>query len=172
MRTLARGCFNGHTEPRVGCAGCHHAFHVISPGSVTGGELIPPRVDGPLECPLCHAALHPTAVDGCSICSARFPSTLEVAMKASQETRTQIISLELLRLLVGWKVRIGGWIALFTGRAFGDLFARPDGSTEWATMLVALVAVPAVQWLLGRAIARRERLLPRLGPEGNITYGD
>jgi hypothetical protein len=61
-----------------------------------------------------------------------------------------------------------GLIAVF---AIGDWFERPYGSTDWVKAVVALVSVPLAQWAIRRRIAHRERLLPRLGPNGEILYG-
>jgi hypothetical protein len=164
-------CFNGHRRERPGCAGCHHAFHVVAPGKVVEGRLVPPAVKGPNECELCHNARHHTPVSGCPQCEGRFEDIVHGAMVASQDVRTEIWQLRFLRWFIGWQAGVAGWLGLMAGVTFGDWWQRPDGSYDWFKAVVAFVSIPLVQWAIRRRIAKRERLLPRLGPTGDIVYG-
>lgn len=164
-------CFNGHRRGRQGCVGCHHAFHVVEPGKVVGGRLVPPVVSGPSDCDLCHEARHQEAVPGCPRCEAKFDDILEGAMEASQPVRTEILQLHFLHWFVGWQARVAGWFCLMAGVTLGDWFQRSNGSQDWLKALLSFAAIPLVQWGIRKRISQRERLLPRLGPNGEIVYG-
>jgi hypothetical protein len=116
--------------------------------------------------------MHAKPVPGCALCDTGFVETVAQAMDASQDARMELIGLRFMRWLVGWQARIFGWVAIVSGRAFGELFTRPDGTTKWLTLLVSMVAVPAIQWGINRQIVRKERQLPQLGPNGEIVYGE
>ena len=167
-----RKCYNGHRKERKGCAGCHHAWHVVEPGKVTNGRLVLPLVKGPNECPLCHRSRHRTPVIGCMQCQDRYEDVLHEAMDAAQPVRTEIIQLQFLRWFVGWQSRLAGWFGLLAGTRIADWFKNADGSQNWFELLVAAAAVPLIQWAIRRRIAKRERLLPQLGPKGEIVYGE
>lgn len=164
-------CFNGHRRERAGCAGCHHAFHVTEPGKVSGGRIVPPVVTGPNECDLCHDARHQVPAPGCPHCEGRYEDIVRVAMDASQPVRAEIWGLRFLQWLIGWQARVTGWLTLIVGVVIGDWFQRADGSSNWIQAVAVFVSVPLAQWAIKRRIAQRERLLPRLGPKGEIVYG-
>lgn len=168
---LGTKCFNRHRRERLGCVGCHHAFHVIKPGEVTGGVLQPPRVKGPDFCSLCHEARHPTPVPGCPHCEEGFPDRLTIAMDAAKPIRHEIHQLQFMHWFVGWQARVTGWFGLAAGITWADWFERADGSRNWFAIIFWLASVPIAQWAISRRIARRERLLPSLGPNGEIVYG-
>jgi hypothetical protein len=92
-------------------------------------------------------------------------------MDASQPIRAEIWGLRFFQWLIGWQARVTGWAALVVGVAVGDWFQRADGSSNWVQAVVAFVSVPLAQWAIKRRIANREKLLPRLGPKGEIVYG-
>jgi hypothetical protein len=164
-------CFNGHRWPHRGCAGCHHAFHVVEPGKVSDGRLVPPLVRGPLSCELCHLARHQVPVSGCPQCAGRFEDSVHQAMVATQGVRQEIWGLRFLGWMIGWPPRIVGWLGLLIGGGLGDWFQRSDGSQNWFAFLVAAVLVPLAQWGIRRGIRRRRQMLPRLTPKGEIVYG-
>lgn len=172
MAVALRRCFNGHRSEKAGCAGCHHAFHVVQPGKILNGRLVPPVVKGPNECDICHRARHPRPVPTCSFCEGGFAESLELAMSASSEARRQIWSLRFLHWFLGWQASVAGWLTMLAGTTVWDWFQRPDGSVDWLKAAVAFAAIPAAQWAIKRAIARKQKLLPRLGPHGEIVFGD
>jgi hypothetical protein len=164
-------CYNGHRWDHAGCAGCHYAFHVVTPGTVAGGRLVPPEVDGPKDCVLCHDARHQVPVLGCLLCEESFKDSVHKAMAATKEVRQEIWGLRFLHWFVGWHTRVAGWLTLLAGGGWGDWFRRSDGSQNWFQPLLLAALIPLVQWLIRRRIARRRGLLPRLGPKGEVLYG-
>jgi hypothetical protein len=92
-------------------------------------------------------------------------------MDASQPIRGEIWGLRFLQWFIGWQARVAGLFGLIAGVAIGDWFQHPDGSQDWVKAIVAFVSLPLAQWVISRRIARRERLLPRLGPKGEIVFG-
>jgi hypothetical protein len=167
-----RKCFNGHTTEHVGCVGCHHAFHVLEPGRIVEGRLVPPVVNGPNECEICHRSRHPKPVPTCSFCEIGFDESLEMAMRASAGARREMWGLRFLHWFVGWQASVAGLLAMLAGTTVWDWFQRADGTFDWFKAAIAFAAVPAAQWALKRAMARKQKLLPRLGPHGEILYGD
>jgi hypothetical protein len=163
-------CYNGHRKEHIGCAGCHHAFHVVRPGKISEGRLVMPVVNGPMECPLCHGVLHHTPVSGCPQCEGRFEEVLREAMIAAKPVRMEIMQLQFLRWFVSWQARLAGWFGLLAGKGIADWFERSDGSTNWLSLLLASASIPLIQWAIRKRIAKRERLLPQLSPKGEIVY--
>jgi hypothetical protein len=167
-----RKCFNGHRKERRGCAGCHHAWHVVAPGTVADGELKPPVVNGPDDCAMCHRMRHRALVDGCTQCEELFDDVLHDAMVAAKPVRSEIMELQFLHWFVGWQSRLAGWFGLIAGTQVADWFKNADGSQNWFQLFLAVSAVPLIQWAIKRRIDKRERLLPQLGPKGEIVYGE
>lgn len=163
-------CFNGHRRERPNCAGCHHAHHVMQIGKVVNGRLVPPVVRGPDECTLCHEARHQAPVTGCPQCDGTFEDRVREAMDAAQPIRDEIWGLRFLHWFVGWRGRLAGWFGLLAGIGLGDWFERSDGSTNWFEFVLSAGSISVMQWAIKRKIARRERLLPRLGPRGELDY--
>lgn len=172
MATKLRKCFNGHTFDHPGCAGCHHAFHVVEPGRIDGGRLIAPVVDGPDECDLCHRARHPKPVDGCPLCDAGFNERVAIAMAAAKPFRQEMWSLRFVSWFIGWQTWVASWLAFLAGGSIWDWFERADGSRDWLKALIVFASVPIAQWLIRRKVARDERMLPRLGKNGEFLFGD
>ena len=164
-------CFNGHRTERPGCVGCHHAHHVVEPGKVADGGLIPPVVRGPLTCSLCHEARHLHPVVGCAQCDVSYKETVRMAMEAAEPIRQELWGLRFQHWFVGWQARMAGWFWIIAGSTIWDWFERPDGSYNWLEAILSFASVPLVQWPLRKAIERRERMLPSLGPHGEIVYG-
>lgn len=165
-------CFNGHTSDRPGCRGCHFAFHVLEPGRVAEGRLIPPVVDGPEDCDLCHEARHDVPAEGCPRCAGRFAETLALAMKASQPVREEVLGLKFHHWFLGWQATVTGWLAVIAAGVYGDWFRNPDGSIDLLQEAAFIFGIPLMQWVIRRQIRRKERLLPTLGPRGEIVFGD
>lgn len=165
-------CFNGHTTDRPGCPGCHHAFHVVRQGRVEGGRLLPPVVNGPEECNLCHEARHTRPVAGCRRCEGAFAETLALAQEAAAPVRNRILELKMAGWMLGWQATLAGWVTILAGGAWGNWFQRPDGSNDFVKQAFVIFGIPAVQWVIRREVRRRERMLPRLDPTGQIVYGD
>ena len=93
-------------------------------------------------------------------------------MQASADARRQIWSLKFLYWFLGWQASIAGWLAMLAGTTVWDWFQRPDGSFDWLKAAVAFAAVPVAQWIIKRGIAKKQKLLPQLGPHGEIVYGE
>jgi hypothetical protein len=165
-------CFDGHTSDHPGCIGCHYAFHVKQPGKVEGGKLVPPVVDGPEECELCHHARHSKPVPGCPRCDAAFVANLAGAELAARPARQEIAGLKALNWILGWRGMAISWLAILGGGAAGGWFRRPNGSANLAGEVFFIFGVPLVQWRLRRQIRRRRRQLPQLTPTGEIVFGD
>jgi hypothetical protein len=171
MATKLRKCFNGHVTHHPGCAGCHHAFHVIEAGRIEDGRLVSPVVDGPGDCALCHRARHASPVDGCPQCEGGFSERLEVAMLAAKPFRQEMWSLRFVGWFLGWQMWLASWLTMLAGGTMWDWFRRADGSQDWLKAGIAIAAVPILQWFIRRKVARDERMLPRLDGKGHIVYG-
>lgn len=166
-----RHCFNGHETEHPGCAGCHHLYHVVRAGRVEGGVLIPPQVNGPEECDMCHEARHQNPMPGCSRCEAVFPELVAMVQKDAAPLRARIMEMKMASWLLGWQATLGGWLLLLAGGSWGDWFTRPDGSHDWLKQAFLVFGIPLIQWGIRREIKRKEKQLPRLSPTGEIVFG-
>lgn len=163
-------CYNGHSIDTPACIGCHHRFHVLEQGKVEGGRIVPPVVDGPESCDLCHDARHHVPVRTCPRCAYSILDAVLVAEKSAAPIRQEIMLLRLEHWALGWPTTILGWIAtLLGGNAVG--WFGTDNPNDSFKALALFVAIPFFQWILRLEIKRRRRLIPRIGPGGEITYG-
>lgn len=94
-----------------------------------------------------------------------------MAMQASKPVRTEVWGLRFMHWFIGWQATLAWWLAILAGANLMDWFRRSDGSFGWLETLFYMGAIPVIQALIRRTIARRERLLPSLGPRGEIVYG-
>lgn len=165
-------CFNGHAAEVDRCEGCHHRFHVIRTGRVEGGQLLPPKVKGPLDCVLCHQARHPAPVRGCAICGDRAGDQMIAAMKASQPIRDEIVGLQMQSWLLSWKSGLASFLLWMTGGSAAGQFEGAGRFQRFFGWILMASAIPVAQWMIKQQIRKREKLLPKLGPTGEIIYGE
>lgn len=132
---------------------------------------MPPQVNGPEECDLCHEARHQDLVPGCPRCDAALPSIVAMVQKSAAPMRARILELKMASWLLGWQATLAGWLAILLGGSWGDWFSRPDGSHDWIKQAFLILGIPLIQWGIRREIKRRERQLPRLTPTGEIVFG-
>lgn len=96
---------------------------------------------------------------------------LAAAEKAAEPVRQEIALLKLRSIALSWQATAAAWIGILAGAGWGDWFRSADGSTDFLKEVFWIVGVPVSQWIIRREIRRRERMLPRLSPTGEIVYG-
>lgn len=165
-------CFNGHASEHLGCDGCHYAFHVLSPGKVEGGELVPPAVVGPDTCDLCHEARHHIPVAGCPRCAGRVADAIHDAMLATEPVWEQIMQIKLQRWFASWQATMAGWFIVLGGGQLGGLYRGPDSAKHRIGGLLLVIGFPVLQWFSKRRITTLEKKLPSLGPHGEVIFGE
>lgn len=165
-------CFNGHIVEVPRCEGCHHVWHVVRPGEVSDGVLKPPVVKGPEDCDLCHEARHHVPQRGCLRCAGSAADAMITAIRAAQPIREEIIQLRAASWLLSWRVGVASALGLLGGGAAGGYFEGADRGERFVAWVVGAFTVPVIQFLIRRSVEHKERRLPRLGPTGEIVYGE
>ena len=168
----ATRCFNGHVHETQGCEGCHHRYHVVRQGRVEGGSLLPPDVKGPEACLLCHQARHATPVKGCPICGHRIGYSMISAFKAAQPVRDEIMGLKLQSWLLSWRAGLANFLVWIGGGSAAGQFEGAGRFQRFFGWVMMASAIPVAQWMIKRQIRKKERLLPKLGPSGEIVFGE
>ncbi|MCA1839054.1 MAG: hypothetical protein ABR507_04235 [Actinomycetota bacterium] len=165
-------CFNGHTANHPGCEGCHYAFHVVSPGRVENGKLIPPEVDGPDGCDFCHKARHAQPVKGCPRCANQLADVMISAAREALPIEEQISMLRMQSWFLGWQSMLAGWLAILGGGSVFHWFRSSGGSQNLFGEFLAIAAVPSAQWFIRQQIKRKSKALPQFAPGGHVIYGE